>query len=86
MLNNYVMKLKQAINIAVESMDKDIQRIAFDANLFEKFGAPHGQKAWKKRERLRQAKEMLSRMEEESIKSSSINQTSFPFLEESSRR
>ena len=72
------MKSSEAIKLALGCIDKDLQRLAFDANLFEIYHAEHGQKAWKKRERLREAKEMLSQIEADNLITRQDHQTKLP--------
>jgi len=59
------MKKKQAVLIAIECVEKEIQRISFDAGLFEDFNAVHGKKYFLKRAKMRKAVEILREMTSE---------------------
>lgn len=54
-----MMTYQQAIKIAISNIDKRVQQITFDANLYGRFGAPHGEKYFKEREKLLSAKRIL---------------------------
>lgn len=57
------MNTKQAVKLALDCIEKEIHRITFDAELFVRFNASHGEKTWKKRERLIEAKKTLSNIQ-----------------------
>ena len=51
------MKYQQAIRLLIQSAEKEMQKYAVDANLYEKYGVdnPSSEKASKIRKRLREA-------------------------------
>jgi hypothetical protein len=53
---------KQAIKLAIEAIEKEMQKLAFDAAMFDLKLASYGfsQKASKKRKRLKRAIELFS--------------------------
>jgi hypothetical protein len=55
------MNLKKAVKLAESCIQQEIQRLAVDANLYERFGAafPHAKKASVKRQELREALKVL---------------------------
>ena len=57
------MTYQQAIKLATEALEKEIERLAVDANLHEKLGAdyPHAIRAAKRRKKLRVAIELLNK-------------------------
>jgi len=57
------MNTKQAVKLALDCIDKEIRRITFDAELYTIYKASHGERAWKKRERLIEAKKTLSNIQ-----------------------
>ncbi len=57
-----IMDETTALNLAIECVNKEIRRLAVDANLAERFGAtfPYAVRASKRRSQLRQALELLN--------------------------
>ena len=54
------MRYERAIKIAIKAIDREIQRVSPDANLFEIWFADCGENASKYRKELRKAKEVLA--------------------------
>lgn len=51
------MNKKVAIHMAVKALTREIQGLAWDANMYEKYGggAPHTKEAYEKREKIKEA-------------------------------
>ena len=54
------MKYERAIKLAIEAIEKEMQRLAPDANLYELLKMESGRRAAKKRGDLKKAKEVLA--------------------------
>jgi hypothetical protein len=52
----------QAVKLALAAIDSEIKRLNFDAYLYERLGAEHGAKAYKKRQRFREARAILAEL------------------------
>jgi hypothetical protein len=51
-----------ALKLAIAAIDAEIRRLDFDANLYERLQAEHGEKAHQKRARLREARAILAEL------------------------
>ena len=54
------MKYSRAVKLAVEAIDREIQRLAPDANLYELMKMESGRNAALRRSQMKQAKEILT--------------------------
>jgi len=55
---------RKLINLAIDCVKREIQRLAVDANLYEKYGAkyPHAQRCSERRRELREVVDFLEEL------------------------
>jgi excinuclease UvrABC nuclease subunit len=59
-VSNKPMNYRQAVKIATLSMQREMQVLAVQANLYERYDTPSCKSAWERREKLRQAIQVLN--------------------------